>query len=381
MRRCLLLCGVLALAATAAAGEIRFKKTILDKTFRAEGVATADVNRDGKLDVLAGDVWYAAPDWTMHEVRKAGKYDGTKGYSRCFQNFAQDVNGDGWADSIVVNMPGKDCVWYENPKNKPGHWKERAVWPSACGETALFADLLGTGKPVLAFGIQPEGEIAWLTVPKNLDGRWDKHAISKPKSHSTHKYAHGYGIGDVNGDGRNDFLSIEGWWEAPADRTQTPWPFHPVKLGPHCADIIVHDFDGDGDNDIATSSAHKYGMWWFEHVKTDKGIEFRQHEFFKKYSQTHALILADMNGDGIKDLVTGKRHYAHQGRDPGGKDPAMLFWFELRRPAKGKVEFILHEVDNDSGIGTQFEVRDINGDKKLDIITSNKKGVYVFVQE
>jgi len=173
----------------------------------------------------------------------------------------------------------------------------------------------------------------------------------------------------------------KGWWEAPADRTQAPWTFHPAKLGPDCADIIVHDFDGDGDNDVATSSAHKYGMWWFEHVKTDKGIEFRQHEFFKKYSQTHALILADMNGDGIKDLVTGKRHYAHQGHDPGGKDPAMLFWFELRRPAKGKVEFILHEIDNDSGIGTQFEVRDINGDKKLDIITSNKRGVYVFVQQ
>ena len=110
-------------------------------------------------------------------------------------------------------------------------------------------------------------------------------------------------------------------------------------------------------------------------------ILFVRKEIFKKYSQPHALILADMNGDGIQDLVTGKRHYAHGGRDPGGEDPAMVYWFEVRRPAKGKVDFILHEVDNDSGVGTQFEVSDFDGNGKLDIITSNKKGVRLFLQQ
>jgi len=372
---------LMALAASATAGEVRFKKIVIDRTFRSEGVATADVNRDGRLDILAGDVWYEAPGWKMHEVRPVRRYNPARGYSLCFQNFAQDVNGDGWPDSIVVNFPGKSSTWYENPKGKPGHWKERVVWPSACGETPLFDDLLGTGKPVLMFAIQPEGQIGWFTVPQNLEGRWDFHPITARKSHSTARFTHGYGMGDINGDGRNDFLCTRGWWEQPEDPNKWPWPFHPANLGPACANMVVYDFDGDGDNDVATSSAHKYGMWWFEHVKTEKGIEFRQHQFFKKYSQTHALILADINRDGLKDLVTGKRHFAHQGRDPGGKDPAMLFWFELRRPAKGKVEFVLHEIDNDSGIGTQFEVRDMNRDGKLDIITSNKKGVHLFLQE
>jgi hypothetical protein len=87
-----------------------------------------------------------------------------------------------------------------------------------------------------------------------------------------------------------------------------------------------------------------------------------------------------MNRDGVMDLVTGKRHFAHMGKDPGGRDPAMLYWFELRRPVKGQVEFVLHEIDNDSGVGTQFEVTDMNADGKLDIVTSNKKGTYVFLQ-
>jgi len=269
-------------------------------------------------------------------------------------------------------------VWRENPQNKPGHWKEHVIWPSACGETPLFADLLGTGKPVPVFGIQPEGEIAWFSIPKDPTAKWVKHAISKPKSHSTARYTHGYGIGDVNGDGRNDFLCTKGWWEAPEDRTKGPWVFHSVNLGQDCADMIVYDVDADGDADVITSSAHRYGIWW--HEQTEPG-KFQTREIFKKYSQAHAMVLADMNRDGIPDLVTGKRHYAHGGKDPGGKDPAMVYWFEVRRPAKGEVEFILHEVDNDSGIGTQFEVSDINGDGKLDIITSNKKGVYIFVQE
>ena len=111
------------------------------------------------------------------------------------------------------------------------------------------------------------------------------------------------------------------------------------------------------------------------------GSQFKQHLISDKYSQAHAIILADMNRDGVMDVVTGKRHLAHQGRDPGGKDPAMLYWFELRRRETGGPEFVMHVIDDDSGVGTQFEVVDINGDDRLDIVTSNKKGVRVFLQK
>ncbi|NQT51011.1 VCBS repeat-containing protein, partial [bacterium] len=299
----------------------------------------------------------------------------------CFQNFAQDVNGDGWADSIVVNRPGNECVWYENPQNKPGHWKEHVIHKSVNGETPLFVDLLGNGKKVIVAGIQPQGVMAWVEPDPDPLKPWIVHPISTPKNPSAARFAHGYGCGDLNGDGRKDVLCTRGWWEAPEDRTQSPWTFHPVNLGPACADMIVRDFDGDGDADVVTSSAHQYGVWWWEHVKTDKGITFKQHEFDKTYSQPHAVILADMNGDGTPDLMTGKRHYAHCGNDPGGKDPAMLYWYEVKNPAKGKVEFVRHDVDNNSGIGTQFEVADMNADGKLDIVISNKMGVFVFIQK
>ena len=375
----------------AAGGQIRFKKIVVDKTFRSEGVAVGDVNHDSRLDILAGDVWYAAPDWKMHEVRPVGQYDGSKGYSQTFINFAQDVNGDGWVDSIIIGRPAEPCWWYENPKNKPGHWKQRMVAKSANNETPLFVDLLGNDRPVLIFAVPPtaaplsrsktpRGLMAWFSVPKDPTGLWDMHIIAGPDAPGTKKYSHGIGAGDVNGDGRKDVLIKEGWWEAPKDRTKTNWKFHPANLGPDCADMLVYDVDGDGDSDVITSSAHNYGIWWFEQLPAENGSWFEQHLIFKEFSQPHAIRLVDIDGNGIKDLVTGKRYFAHQGKDPGGHEPAVLYWFELRRPRKGGVKFIPHKIDDNSGAGTQFEVTDFNGDGKPDIVTSNKKGVHVFLQ-
>jgi len=372
---------ILSFAVPALAAPVRFRKVVIDKTFRAEGVAVGDVNRDGKLDILSGDVWYSAPDWKMHEVRPVGTYDSSKGYSNCFANFAQDINGDGWVDSIIIGLPDGPCLWYENPKNKLGPWKERMIVNSACNETPLFVDLLGNGRNVLIFAVRPKGQMCWFGVPKNLDTLWDMYTIAAgPDAPGTKKYSHGLGAGDLNGDGRSDVLVKEGWWQAPKDPTKTNWKFHPANLGPKCADMLVYDVDGDGDSDVITSSAHEYGIWWFEQKPAADGLKFTQHLIHKEFSQTHAMRLVDINGDGLKDFVTGKRYFAHQGKDPGGHEPAVLYWFELRRPQKGKVEFIPHVIDDNSGVGTQFEVNDINADGKPDIITSNKKGVHVFLQ-
>jgi hypothetical protein len=375
---------------------ISWKKTVLDTAFRSEGVAVADVNRDGKMDILTGEVWYEAPSWKMHEIRPSKNYrDGKKNvYSNSFACWADDLNGDGWPDLIVVGFPGHPCHWFENPKGKPGHWKQHVIWHSACNETPQYVDLLGTGKRVLIMGWQPkgkdnQGQMAYFTPGKDPTALWDMHPISAPSQPGkpvpgTFRYAHGLGVGDVNGDGRLDVICTGGWWEQPAKPDgKTPWKFHPAKLGPDCADMFAFDLDGDGKADIISSSAHNYGIWWHQQRPGGPaGPTFVRKDLFPRLvSQTHALHFVDINGDGLKDLVTGKRWWAHgPGGDADPNAPAMLYWFEARKGGDGLTSFIPHVIDNDSGIGTQFVVADVNADKLPDVVVSNKKGTFLFEQ-
>jgi hypothetical protein len=147
--------------------------------------------------------------------------------------------------------------------------------------------------------------------------------------------------------------------------------------------MFAFDMDGDGKPDVISTSAHQFGIWWHQQ-KPGKGEhpEFLKKELFPKLvSQTHALHFVDMNGDGLKDLVTGKRWWAHGPKgDAEPNAPAKVYWFEAKRGADGIISFTPHEIDGDSGIGTQFVVADFNGDKLLDIVVANKKGVFIHEQ-
>jgi hypothetical protein len=375
---------------------IAWKKTVVDEAFRSEGVAVADVNHDGKLDILAGEVWYEAPNWTMHEIVKPGNYgDGAHSYSHCFACWAEDLNGDGWPDLIVIDFPGAPCYWFENPQGKNQHWNKHVICISACNETPLYADLFGEGHGVLVMGTQPagkenQGKMCWFRPGKDPTQLWEKHPISAPSSPEheipgTFKFSHGLGVGDVNGDGRLDVICTGGWWEQPTaqDREQ-PWKFHPAGLGDACADMFAYDMDGDGKADIISSSAHQYGIWWYQQRPgADGSPSFLKHDLFPRLlSQTHALHFVDINGDGLKDLVTGKRWWAHGPN--GDADPnaaPTLYWFEARRSRDSTTSFIPHKIDDSSGIGTQFVVTDINGDGRPDIVVANKRGVFLFEQK
>lgn len=375
-----LLAGVGMAVAQRAAPEIRFRKVVIDPVFRSEGCAVADVDRDGRRDIIAGNLWYRAPKWEAHEIRLVEVFDGATGYSNSFQDFAVDVNGDGWPDQVVVPFPGKPAIWRENPKGKPGPWTEHTVWRSACNESPTMADLLGNGRPVLVFPFD-ESQMAWYEPAADRTQEFVCHAVSGPNAPGTKKFAHGLGIGDVNGDRRPDILVTEGYYQAPADpRQSAPWTFVKANFGPACAHMYPYDVDRDGDADVVSSSAHAIGVWWYEQKPGAAGPEFVQHVIDDTFSQSHALVMVDLNRDGEMDFVTGKRYWAHGPMgDVRPSDPAVLYWYEIERSKEG-VEWVRHEIDNDSGVGTQFEVTDVNGDRRADIVTANKKGVFYFEQ-
>ena len=368
----------------------------IERRFRSEGAAIADVNRDGKPDILVGELWYEAPSWTAHEITTPGDYgDGSHSYSGCFYCFAADVNRDGWPDAIVIGTPGQSCHWFENPAGKSGHWAKHQIWPSACNETPLFVDLFGKGEPALVMGWQPsgqqeQGQMAWFVPGPDPTAAWEMHPISEPSAPGheipgTRRFAHGLGAGDITGDGRLDVLCTEGWWEQPAEGASAkgPWPFHPARLGQAAAHMNVVDLDGDKRNDVVSSSAHGYGIWLHRQIdEADGKVAFEQRDLFLHLtSQTHALLREDIDGDGQVDFITGKRFWAHGPKgDPGSDEPANLYWLRSTRRADGQTLLTPYLIHNDSGIGLHFAIGDVNGDKAPDIVVSNKKGVFLFEQ-
>jgi len=355
-----------------------FKKIILTRDFISEGVATGDVNHDGMMDIMAGSFWFEAPEWKKHEIVRGISFSPDTAFSNSFLDFSLDVNQDGWIDLIRVGFPGKEIVWYENPKNKPGYWVMHTIYNHIGNESPAFVDIDGDGRPDILCNDPVEKKIVWFKSPSvKGDTIWKKYIISNDTDLATNVYTHGLGWGDINQDGHPDVIITKGWWESPKDVTQSDWLFHPANLGDDCSQMYSLDLDGDGDSDVISASAHNYGIWWYEQVKDEKGIiNFKKHEISRAFSESHGFALADINGDGYPDLVTGKRYFAHNGKDPGAFEPSVLYWFEYR-PGKSP-EWIPHYMDDNSGVGLQVVVKDINQDGLPDIVVANKKGVFIF---
>lgn len=379
----------------------------LTDDFWAEGVAVTDVDKDGKLDVLYGPYWFAGPDFSKKHLIypdtnrfKAKQADGTEkelvgfmgakteqnGYSNNFQSFTQDVNQDGWVDYLGVSFPGKETFWFENPQGKDTVWKQHVVWDVTDNESPLMADVDADG--VLDLVCMSGGHLGYASQDKSAPlEKWKWNQVSPRLAFQ--RFTHGIGAGDVNGDGRVDLLEGSGWWEQPVTKSDAPWVKHEAKFATKGgAHMHVYDVNGDGRNDVIGSlAAHEYGLAWFEQTAEGWGQHLitgtpdEKGETGLVFSQLHAIELVDMNGDGLKDIVTGKRFWAHGIKgDPEPTAPAVLWWFELKREGS-KVSWTPHLIDDDSGIGTQFVVTDVNADAKPDVVVGNKRGCFVHLQK
>jgi len=365
----------------------------------SETATVADVNRDGRLDIISGEHWYEAPalslsngpSWMRHRFRELGF---SNQYIDNFSDLAIDVDGDGYPDVVSVSWFAKKVAWWRNPGKGglPGKefWKAATIHEGFNIEFALLVDIDNDGKAQEVLAQENGTGQAWYEISKAVkDKAWVPHVVSD------RTYGHGIGAGDVNGDKRNDILTPRGWLEAPADPRAGNWTFHPVwesiniPLTPAAVPpkpaaparvselgfMHVVDVNGDGRNDVVTAAGHDYGVFWFEQ---GEGGKWTRRTIDTAWSQGHASTLVDLNGDGRLDFVTGKRFMAHNGSDPGEKEPLGMYWYEFRQGATTP-EWIRHVIDYGGrmGGGMQIPVVDLDRDGDLDLVCPGKSGLFL----
>jgi hypothetical protein len=346
--------------------EILFEHKALDPG-TSETCAIADFNNDGKPDVFSGEAWYENPTWKKHQVRQLKEY-GT--YLGSLSDMALDVDGDGLMDIVSSGWHTNKIWWSRNPGKAGGMWEDHTIDEGFPVEFSFLVDLNNDGK---AREILPQwgNNAAALTWYELVNGKFQRHIVSQ------RSYGHGIGAGDVNGDGRNDIITPQGWFQAPASGNGE-WKFHSeFNLG-STSFIYAIDLNEDGLPDLLTAMAHDYGIFWMEQRADHTWVK---HGIDQSWSQAHALTLVDLNGDGRRDLLTGKRYMAHDGNDPGEREPLGIYWYEYHpSPDHKTVEWSRHLIDYGSRIGggMQIPVADVDGDGDLDFAVAGKSGLFLF---
>jgi len=372
--------------------QITWKRQQLHGDFYSEGAAIGDINGDGKPDIVAGPFWWEGPAFEKKHAYYEPKIFSINGYSDNFFAYVHDFNADQKNDILILGFPGKEARLYLNPgthDDKP--WPMHIVADVVDNESPVFTDITGDGKPEIVCSTR--GKFGWFAPNwEKPTEKWPFVAVTEDVKVA--KFTHGLGVGDVNGDGKLDLLEARRWWEAPGVATQSPWTQHNFAAGVGGgAQMFAYDFDGNGTNDVFTSlAAHRYGVAVFLQNKpvpsqpnwTRVMLASEQpqdNDYGIVFSQPHAAYLADIDGDGIKDIVAGKRYWAHNGHDPDERGARVIYWYQTKRDGKGGVDFVPHLVDAESGVGVDVQVGDVNGDKLPDIVVGNKAGVFILTQE
>lgn len=187
-----------------------------------EGLEGADINGDGRTDLVINGLWYENTgdilNWREHKFTVSWNW---KNAFIC----CPDLNKDGVADIVLSPSELKGSKyrisWFEAPGGPDGNWKEHVLVPEI--ETVIHyigsADFDKDGSADIVYAGMTQGadpdEVAILFNRRN--DKWEKQVLSTGGSHSMR-------ITDIDGDGDPDLFGAN--WN---DKVVKIWINNTVK--------------------------------------------------------------------------------------------------------------------------------------------------------
>jgi hypothetical protein len=331
----------------------------------SHGLGHGDVNGDGRVDILCTGGWWEQPakvdgktPWTFHRASLS---------NGCADMYATDLDADGKADIVCSAPHWYGFWWFKQQAGKDGS-------PSFV-QRDLFPPPAALAKEPAGYAFSPREKELFTTINKLRDGR-ERRApfpgsaeLSRmARDHAERMLKTGASEQNIGGNYKGKIVAVATLAKA--------------KNLADAALQLVLDVEKAG---VRPGSEIGVGYAKDDAGKEQYTIVIGDRGAFSLPAATHALHYVDIDGDGVKDFVTGRRYWAHAPNGPGTgdagvNDPAYLYWFRAKKDKSGFTTFAPELIDDDSGVGTQFEIADINGDGIPDVIISTKRGVFIFEQ-
>jgi hypothetical protein len=358
---------------------VRFRVHRIDPMPDAYQCTVADMNGDGKPDIIALSggkneiAWYENPSWKKHLLTTAthGNIDIA----------AYDLDGDGKIEMAVASefdlgntQTGGRLQWYKPGTDVTAEWTGHEIARLPTAHRLRWADWDGDGKkelvvvPILGLGATAPAYTAPLSILSYTFTQGEAHARLIDRSLTV---AHGMRVLDFDGDGRDDLLvaSFEGvtlytpvgkgatrtWrrralgageqgtapkrgssevdrgWLKAAPGSKTRSSFLATIEPWHGSEVVVYTSPADGK-----------GLWKRQVLDTT-------------LTDGHALVCADLDGDGQSEILVSYRGGAHN-----------LYCYRCLNSDGTRWERSTIDAGDMAGAG--IVAADLNGDGRPDLI-------------
>ncbi len=363
--------------ADAQRGFVTFSKHIIDETMvGGYGVDIADVDGDGLLDIVALATssgrfdWYKNPSWQRFTI--------TSHSERNIAMAPHDIDGDGDVDLVLVSefslgqpTEGGAIHWFENPGNpvQNQEWAGHLIDEIPTSHRIKWGDVNGDGKlelvnlPIIGIGAEAplydvNLELTAYPIPLNPSTEpWPSVVLDRSL-----QMAHGMQLVDWDNDNRTDILTASfqgvhlfqlGIQGTSVVKKQIGEGFTGERPGVGSSEVgmgtlgtgalFIASIEPWHGNEVVvyTPGRNSSSLWNRETIETE-------------FVGGHALIVADLNNDGLDEIIAGHR-----------SEPYNLYIYRFNNLDKE-----WRRIDLDiGGIGLAgLAVGDINGDGYMDIV-------------